>query len=234
MFLKDYHQDKPEGFAFTRAQASLFAKGVASDFNPIHDEDAKRFCVPGDLLFAMLVSKVGLHQKMRCNFSGMVGSEVTLHLECGQDHALIKDAAGKEYLDMAYSGELSRDEALIEHLIRRYVYFSGQNFPPILLPLMKDKGVMLNPARPLVMYQNMAIDLKRVDLKAPDIVFTGATLDVEGKRGNALLRFDFVEDGEVVGSGEKLMVLSGLVPYEQAEMDKMVAFYFERKAAFAA
>lgn len=234
MFLKDYHQDKPDGFAFSRAQASRFAKGVAADFNPIHDEDAKRFCVPGDLLFAMLVSRIGLHQRMCCTFSGMVGSDLTLHLESQDGHGRILDAAGKEYLDMAYVGDKNHDMALIEHLVRRYVHFSGQNFPPILVPLMKEKAVMVNPARPLVMYQSMTVDLKTVDLKAPDIVFSGASLDVDGKRGTAHLRFDFVEEGKVVGCGEKIMLLSGLVPYDQTEMDKMVAFYFERKNAFAA
>ncbi|WP_115718358.1 DUF3581 family protein [Gallaecimonas mangrovi] len=234
MFLKDYHQEIADGFAFSRAQASRFAKGVAADFNPIHDEDAKRFCVPGDLLFAMLVSRIGLHQKMCCTFSGMVGGDVALHLECQQQHARIVDAAGKEYLDMAFAGDKNPDKALIETLVKRYVRFSGQNFPPILLPLMKDKAVMVNPARPLVMYQSMAIDLKSVALDDPQIEFSGADLDVEGRRGNARLRFDFVDNGQVVGCGEKLMVLSGLVPYDQTEMDKMVAFYYERKNSYAA
>lgn len=234
MFLNDYHQITPEGFAFSRAQASRFAKGVAADFNPIHDEDAKRFCVPGDLLFAMLLSRIGLRQKMRCTFSGMVGGDISLHLADQDSHARILDGAGKEYLDLAYSGDNNPDLALIEHLVKGYVRFSGQNFPPILLPLMKEKAVMVNPARPLVMYQSMAIDLKTVALGAPEIVFSGASLDVDGKRGTAHLRFDFVENGQVVGSGEKVMVLSGLVPYDQAEMDKMVAFYYQRKNAYAA
>ena len=52
MLLEKYVQGNGEYFSFTRKQASDFAKQVASDFNPIHDEDAKRFCVPGDLLFS--------------------------------------------------------------------------------------------------------------------------------------------------------------------------------------
>lgn len=41
-------------------QASYFAKEIAGgDFNPIHDPDARRFCVPGDLLFTIVVSRFG-------------------------------------------------------------------------------------------------------------------------------------------------------------------------------
>ncbi len=54
MFLDTYYSDKNGEFSFTREQASNFAKRIAGDFNPIHDEDNKRFCVPGDLLFSVL------------------------------------------------------------------------------------------------------------------------------------------------------------------------------------
>ncbi len=233
MFLDNYHQPLPEGFAFSRAQASHFAKGVATDFNPIHDEDAKRFCVPGDLLFAMLVSRIGLHEHMHCDFTGMVGSEVPLQLDIHADNARILDTAGKEYLQMTFSGAKSHNPELIENLVKRYVRFSGQNFPPVLVPLMKEHGVMVNPARPLVMYQSMTVDLHQVELSEPSIEFTGAELQVEGKRGNVSLHFDFVEDDNVVGRGHKAMVLSGLMPYEQAEMDKMVEFYNSRKNSYS-
>jgi len=57
----------------------MFAKEVAHDFNPLHDVDAKRFCVPGDLLFSMALEKYGLSQNMHFNFSGMVGHDVLLN-----------------------------------------------------------------------------------------------------------------------------------------------------------
>ncbi len=37
--------------------------------------------------------------------------------------------------------------------------FSGHTFPDILVKLMADNSVMINPARPMVMYQSMSIDL---------------------------------------------------------------------------
>lgn len=81
MFLTAYHSNQQHQFQFTRQQASHFAKLVAGDFNPIHDEDSKRFCVPGDLLFAVLLQKEGISQKMRFDFSGMVSDGVALHIE---------------------------------------------------------------------------------------------------------------------------------------------------------
>ncbi|MCV6022657.1 DUF3581 domain-containing protein, partial [Escherichia coli] len=79
-----------------------FAKRVAGDYNPIHDEDNKRFCVPGDLLFAVLLSKEGISQKMRFRFSGMVNDGIELHIEnkCEKESAVV-DEAGKEYLHMS-------------------------------------------------------------------------------------------------------------------------------------
>jgi len=60
MFLQKYYSGDDEKIHFSRQQASRFAKEVAGDFNPIHDQEAKRFCVPGDLLFALVLSKYGL------------------------------------------------------------------------------------------------------------------------------------------------------------------------------
>ena len=51
---KYYNLDGPK-LSFTRRQGSDFAKTVAGDFNPLHDVDAKRFCIPGDLLFAVII-----------------------------------------------------------------------------------------------------------------------------------------------------------------------------------
>ena len=51
-------------------QGSRFAKTISNDFNPIHDADSKRFCVPGDLLFALVLQRYGLSQKMSFHFPG--------------------------------------------------------------------------------------------------------------------------------------------------------------------
>jgi hypothetical protein len=233
MFLTPYVSTSENQFEFTRQQASHFAKKVAGDFNPIHDEDNKRFCVPGDLLFAVLLQKEGISQKMRFNFSGMVGDGVALSVvEKGEHESAVVDTAGKEYLQMTHQGEVSHDQAFIEHVVTNYVQFSGMNFPHIMVPLMEQEQMMINCQRPLVIYESMEVEFDRLDLQHPEVEFTGATFDVEGKRGVVTLNFAFKEDGDVVGKGVKRLVASGLKPYDTNAVDDLVARFHERKDLF--
>ena len=233
MFLTPYFSVSNEQFQFTRQQASHFAKKVAGDFNPLHDEDNKRFCVPGDLLFAVLLKKEGVGQKMRFDFSGMVNEGVALHIEnkCVNESAVV-DEKGKEYLHMTHQGEVNHNPEFIEFVVKNYVQFSGRNFPHIMVPLMQEKQMMINCQRPLVIYESMEVEFSRLDITHPEVEYTGATFDVEGKRGLVTMNFDFKEDGEIVGKGVKRMVASGLRPYEQDEIDKLVARFFACKEAF--
>ena len=48
MFLKDFYSINEGSVSIVAEQASMFAKEVAHDFKPLHDVDAKRFCVAGD------------------------------------------------------------------------------------------------------------------------------------------------------------------------------------------
>ena len=72
MFIEKYCAIDSEKISFTRQQGSDFAKQVADDFNPLHNIEAKRFCVPGDLLFSVIIAKAGLYKEMSFDFSGMV------------------------------------------------------------------------------------------------------------------------------------------------------------------
>lgn len=78
MQLDNYFSQTNDQYVFTRQQASHFAKLIAGDFNPIHDEDSKRFCVPGDLLFSVLLAKAGISQNMRVSFAGMISDNLGL------------------------------------------------------------------------------------------------------------------------------------------------------------
>ncbi|MGL4192430.1 MAG: DUF3581 family protein [Vibrio sp.] len=233
MFLSAYHSSQQQQFQFTRQQASHFAKLVAGDFNPIHDEDNKRFCVPGDLLFAVLLQKQGISHKMRFDFSGMVSDGVALHIEnkCQRESAVV-DANGKEYLHMSCEGEVNHNSDFIEHVVTSYVQFSGMNFPHIMVPLMEAQQMMINCQRPLVIYESMEVEFNRLDLTHPEVEFAGATFDVDGKRGLVTLNFVFKDQGQVVGKGLKRMVASGLKTYNQADIDDLVNRFNERKQAF--
>ena len=235
MFLDNYFNNNDGSVTVSPQQASNFAKNVAGDINPIHDEDAKRFCVPGDLLFALVLNNYGLSQTMNFTFSGMVGSGVELVFPDTDNNSLtISDSNGKDYLSIERNGETSTDPELIQNLSRHYVEFSGQTFPHILVPLMSEHNVMINPARPLVIYENMAINMNRLDIKNPTLELANSILDVNGKRGSVRLGFNLLSDGEIVGTGKKEMVLSGLREFDQASIDELVDNYATRKESYTA
>lgn len=233
MHLEDYFSRQEKRILVSRRQASSFAKQIAGDFNPIHDEDAKRFCVPGDLLFALGLYHYGLSQHMCFNFGGMVSDSVPLLFPATDaDEISIRDQNGKEYLNISRSGNHSTDAALIAGLTQRYVEFSGQTFPHILVPLMAEKGAMINTERPLVIYERMTINLDDLDIRNPRLKLSDTRLDVEGKRGNVSVRFVVKADDNVVGTGEKNIVLSGLREYEQEKIDLLVKDYNARKEIY--
>ncbi len=234
MELPRYYLEKDGKISFTRQQASDFAKEVAQDFNPIHNPDNKMFCVPGDLLFAVAISKLGLSQNMRFTFTGMVSDSTELHFhDCGSDTLYVKDEDDKTYLTIERSGDIANNQDMICDLAHLYVEFSGKGFPHILVPLLAEKDVMLNLARPLVVYQSMEFNLRHLDIYDPELELRNSQLEVNGKKGNVRMDFDFICSGEVVGSGTKFMLVRGLGPFDQDAMDEYVDSYMARKAAYS-
>lgn len=235
MFLDQFHSNQASGVVVSPEQASHFAKQIAGDFNPLHDPEAKRFCVPGDLLFSLVLGQYGLSEKMQFRFSGMVGKGVSLEFPAS-DHAELSicDSAGKEYLQVVRSGVVCRDEKILEPLIRQYVAFSGQNFPYVLVPLMAEHQVMINPARPMVIYEEMSLEFDTLELTSPELVQADNRLEVDGKRGRAFLHFDIKDGGKVVGRGFKKLILSGLRPFDGEVIEQISAAYLERKANYQA
>ncbi|MBL4908836.1 MAG: DUF3581 domain-containing protein [Alteromonadaceae bacterium] len=235
MFIEQYYNELPAGqINFTRQQASDFAKKVADDFNPLHNIAAKRFCVPGDLLFAVILAKAGLHKQMSFTFSGMVTDAVTLNFpQQIEENDSVNDANGKEYLQIKVSGEHSNNSTLIDSLTKAYVEFSGHTFPHILVKLMAEHKVMINPARPMIMYQSMSIDMFTLVAENISLRLAKTSLSIEGKRGNAWLEFDLLSNNEVIGHGKKHMLLSGLRDYCQDTITQVVEQYNHSKAEFS-
>jgi hypothetical protein len=233
MFIEKYCSTQNEQISFTRQQGSDFAKQVADDFNPLHNIEAKRFCVPGDLLFSIIIAKSGLHKEMSFNFSGMVsdGVELTFPNEIIDNFDIVDDN-NKTYLSVEASGEKTHCTSLINALTKAYVDFSGHTFPDILVKLMTENNVMINHTRPMVMYQCMKISLERLDITTLTLKLAKTSLTIEGKRGDAWLEFDLVSDGQIVGHGKKHMLLSGLREYCQENVDTMVAQYNDSKIAY--
>jgi len=230
MFIDTFYQLKDNKISFTREQASKFAKQLADDFNPLHDVDAKRFCVPGDLLFSVILSRAGLHPKMTFNFTGMVSNDVALTFpEQINQQAFVTDDNNKQYLSVQALGEKCDNPKLISSLIKAYVEFSGHTFPHILVELMKQQQVMINPQRPMIMYESMSLELQRMDIDEMQLALADCSLEIDGKRGNACLKFDLLAENKVIGHGKKHMLLSALRPYCQDTIDQIVVSYNQSK-----
>ncbi|SUI69227.1 Protein of uncharacterised function (DUF3581) [Shewanella putrefaciens] len=230
MFLAPYFSKQNQAISVSAQQASDFAKKVAQDFNPIHDVGAKRFCVPGDLLFALVLTQYGLSQSMKFSFAGMVGDGVELQFpEQVNDSFSICDSREKTYLNVSRQGDVSCCDAQTESFIRQYVAFSGHNFIDILVPLMKQHQVMINPERPLVIYESMSFDLTTLDFIEVTLSLVGQDLKIDGKRGDVTLQFELHSGDTLVGTGIKTLVMSGLRAYDEAFVQQMCATYEGRK-----
>ena len=233
MFLSPYFSKQNQSISVSAQQASDFAKKIAQDFNPIHDVGAKRFCVPGDLLFALVLTQYGLSQSMKFNFAGMVGDGVELQFpEQVNDSFSICDNRDKTYLNVSRQGDTSRCDAQTESFIRNYVAFSGHNFIDILMPLMKQNQVMINPERPLVIYESMSFDLSTLDFVEVSLSLVQQELKIDGKRGDVTLHFELHSGDTLVGTGIKTLVMSGLRAYDEGQAQQMCATYEGRKTEF--
>jgi len=220
MFLESFFSRQDGRVYISALQASRFAREIAGDYNPIHDPDARRFCVPGDLLFALVLHFYGLSQQMRFRFVAMVGDGVGLVFpEQPGEVFTVTDERGRVYLEVERGGDVVADRACVEAFIRSYVGFSGQNFPHVLNPLMAREGVMFNPDRPLVIYDSMSFELF-----APECVddahlrLVDSRLMVKGKRADAMLDFAVEAGNEMVGEGAKKLVLGSLQAYDEARL----------------
>lgn len=232
-FLDPYHALR-DGYVFIHPeQASRFAKEIAGDFNPIHNPDSRRFCVPGDLLFALVLARYGVSAQMHCRFVGMVGAEVPLVFpEAPGASFAISDREGKRVLEVEREGPIVTDPYTIEALTRSYVAFSGENFPHVLVPLMEKHQVMVNPDRPLVIYERMSLTMAAPVATITETVqprLNAAEMTVEGKRGEVRLDYSLCIEGEPFATGSKRLVLSGLRPYDPVVVEHLVATYADWK-----
>lgn len=240
MVLSDYFLREANAVSFSEEQASSFAKGVAGDFNPLHDPDNKRFCVPGDLLFSVLLNHYGVASTTGVQFSGMLDGNTRMLLpEEASEHTVIVDDKDKALLSLFLQGPRIHQAASVNNLCEEYVKFSGQTFPDILVPLMRDASVMINPARPMVIYKDMSIEIEDDKLDALSMEGAGVKLaladtdiSVNGRKGAVRLQFSIEVNSNTIGMGVKNMVLSGLREYDEAAMQNIVSQYTQWRADY--
>lgn len=237
-FLDAYYAAGTDGGVRVSAeQASAFAKDVAGDYNPLHDVGARRFCVPGDLLCALVLGRYGLSARMTFAFRDMVRADQPLYLpeaETDTDAIAVHDADGGVYLEVERAGAVCRDPGVIERFIREYVAFSGKTFPHYMIPVLEEHGVMFHPDRPLVIYDSMGFKLETFAFGRPVLDLAERALAVEGKRGTATLWFDMRADGRSFGGGWKNLVISGLRDYDAERMRTFVEHFRHLRAAYEA
>lgn len=223
------------GIQFTETQANHFAKGVAGDFNPIHDIGAKRFCVPGDLLFSAILNRYGAYQSIHVDLMSLLSADVVVKLpEQLAEHNEFHDDQGRHLLTLNVAGDSSTEQAFVANLAEQYVKFSGKTFPDILVDLMRKNNVMINPARPLVIYKDMSLTLDSLVGTDLSLELDEATLEAEGKKGKACLRFVIKNGADVIGRGEKNMLLSGLREFDETAMLDIVSQYNLWKSEYSA
>jgi len=162
-------------------------------------------------------------------------TQVMLPGELQQQNQIL-DSADKHILTLQVDGQRSTKQPFVADVIEQYVQFSGKTFPDILVELMRSNNRMINPARPMVIYKSMSIQLDELD--APDLTLEldtdNTVLAVDGKKGEAKLQFVIQSNGHVVGRGEKNMVLGGLRDYDEQEMSEIVAQYAQWKNSYSA
>ena len=90
---------------------------------------------------------------------------------------------------------------------------------------MAEQKVMINPDRPLVIYEGMSLQLDHLSFRNPQLELSESSLKVSGKRGDAELYFNIMDDGRSIGSGSKKLVLSSLREYEETVMQAMCEKY---------
>jgi len=224
--LAEYYSLSGRELSFNRDQASRFAKRVAGDFNPIHDVDYKRFCVPGDLLFAVILAQFGVAPHTRVSFDGMVNDSTVVTLpDSVDDTCTLLDEKGRHYLSAEYSTSPTLNPKFVARLTEQYVKFSGQTFPDILVGLMRQENAMINPKRPLVIYKEMVLELDELDGDDVALTFESASLSRSDKKGEAQLEFTLTAGGRPIGSGRKVMLLGGLRDFDQQAMDDVINEY---------
>ena len=232
-FLSQFYSGSNECTAITAVQGSSFAKDIAGDFNPLHNIDSKRFCVPGDLLFAIVLDKYGLSESMQFSFTGMLGHGITLNFpEVDSDDFEINGSHTKSILKVKRRGQIKTDSVTITALIKDYVAFSGHNFPYVLVPLMEEQQVMINLTRPFVIYDSMSLEFDTLDFTQPTIEMLTPELIVNGKRAEAYLHFCIKSADKTVGIGFKKILISGLRAYEKIPMQAFVDNYLALKHAY--
>ncbi|MBV32430.1 MAG: hypothetical protein CMK36_03190 [Porticoccaceae bacterium] len=233
MFLIPFYSRHHNGFTINKDQGSKFAKEVCNDFNPLHDVENKRFCVPGDLLFALTLKEYGISQKMCFSFCEMLSAAIPVSFKNDVRQKIkIVDENGNKYLGVDVGGRVNNHVGSVKSLILSYVRFSGENFPNILVPLMAENGVMINPFRPLVIYQSMSLIMNELIFEKVSTEIGDVFIKIRGNRAEVSLSFSLNSKKKIIGAGTKNLIIAGVRPYDKRLCSKLVDEYVRKRDTY--
>jgi hypothetical protein len=225
-----YHGSDHERWV-TADQGSRFAKQIAGDHNPLHDPDSSRFCVPGDLLFALILRRYGLARRFALSFRGMLRAGTRLRFPSQpSERFMLADENDRDTVEVCHEQPLADDLAGRLALIEAYVACSGETFPDRLGPLLAEAGVMFNPQRPFLVYDGMNLAMDRAPGAGLEVRPVDASLTVNGKRADVQFDYQLIDADGTPGTASKRMVVSGLRAYDAEAMAAVIAAYQARRA----
>ena len=92
---------------------------------------------------------------------------------------------------------------------------------------------MINPARPLVIYENMSFELSSLSFERIRLELDNSELQINGKRGDVALSFNlYDEQDQLIGHGRKSLILSALRELDEVSIQAMLTEYDQRKSRF--
>ena len=113
----------------TKCSKPVISLKVATDLNPIHDHDPKRFCVPGDLLFTGTIRRLGLYQSMHFDLSRMLAVMFTFntHQRLKKVGTFITNSTGKKLVGIDITGKRLSNQSFAARFALDYVHLSEKS-----------------------------------------------------------------------------------------------------------
>lgn len=199
-------------FRFIPTACSAYARNVAKDFNPIHSHLAKKYCVPGDLIFALITEMHGAHNYMRVDFLNRVGAECKLFFDTKRIALALLDVDKKLYAELATAGDKSVCPKRLKTVSNVVVSCTSGYFPYKLIDNLREENVMLSIRRSMVMLKSIEVELRNIHSASSLVAkYQSSGLELSGKRGEVKVYFQlFDDDGISVGFVTKTVLIIGI------------------------
>lgn len=199
-------------FKFNAVACDAYARNVVKDFNPIHNHLAKNYCVPGDLIFALMVERGGVHGSMRMDFLNRVGKDSEYIFVSGKAGMALLDRGNKVQAQLIGSGDASVCVKCISAVSDAVLSCTSSYFPYKMMRSLRAENLMLSGCRSLVILKSIEVNVSDLHF-ASDLtaVFCSSSLRHSGRRGTIDAHFQLVGgNGQVLGQVIKTALIIGI------------------------